>query len=74
MVAKALGQSIETSKATGFADDKNIPDWAKGAVAVLKQLGIVGGNGANAYDPAGNTTRAEAVTVLLKMLEQNSKS
>ncbi|GFZ94724.1 hypothetical protein GCM10008018_46360 [Paenibacillus marchantiophytorum] len=73
MIAKALGQSVEATMATGFADDKDIPGWAKGAVAAMKKLGIIEGKGADKFAPVNKTTRAEAVTVLLKMLAQKSK-
>ncbi|CAK4844825.1 unnamed protein product [Aphanomyces euteiches] len=73
MIAKALGLSSGATEASGFADDKDIPDWAKGAVAAIKNLGIIEGKGANQFAPGDKTTRAEAVTVLLKMLEQKSK-
>ncbi|WP_052487014.1 cadherin-like beta sandwich domain-containing protein [Gordoniibacillus kamchatkensis] len=73
MIAKALGQSIEEKAVTGFADDRDIPDWAKGAVAAMKKRGVIEGKGANAFAPGDKTTRAEAVTVLQKMLAQKSK-
>ncbi|WMT41194.1 Ig-like domain repeat protein [Paenibacillus sp. D2_2] len=72
MIAKALAQSIEEKTATGFADDKYIPDWAKGAVTAMKKLGIIEGKGTNQFAPNDKTTRAEAVTVLLRMLAQKS--
>ncbi|MNT07692.1 Endo-1,4-beta-xylanase A precursor [compost metagenome] len=73
MVAKALGQSATSASSTGFADDKNIPAWAKSAVAALKQLAIIEGKGLNEFAPAATTTRAEAVTVLLKLQAHKSK-
>jgi len=73
MIANALGQSTEENTPTGFADDKDIPAWAKGAVAAMKKLGIIEGKGTNEFAPGDQTTRAEAVTVLLKMLAQKSK-
>ncbi|QJD84724.1 S-layer homology domain-containing protein [Cohnella herbarum] len=73
MIAKALGQSINAATVTGFADDKDIPNWVKGTVAAMKKLGIIEGKGANAFAPGDKTTRAESVTVLLKMLVQKSK-
>ncbi len=68
MIAKALEQPVEAATATGFADDKDIPDWAKGAVGRLKKLNIMEGKSANTFAPKDKTTRAEAITVLLKML------
>ncbi|OAO89079.1 hypothetical protein AXX17_ATUG04700 [Arabidopsis thaliana] len=73
MIAKALGQTGESAAATSFADDKDIPDWARGAVAALKKLDIIKGKGANQFAPGDKTTRAEAVTVLLNMQEQKNK-
>ncbi|ULO06830.1 S-layer homology domain-containing protein [Paenibacillus sp. 19GGS1-52] len=73
MIASALKLTLETNAVTNFADDLNIPTWAKGAVAAVKKLGLIEGKGLNQFDPAGNTTRAEAITVLLKMLAQQSK-
>ncbi|WEK56260.1 MAG: glycosyl hydrolase 53 family protein [Candidatus Cohnella colombiensis] len=68
MIAVALGQSIEANAVTGFADDEDIPAWAKGSVAYLKQAAIMNGKGNNQFAPRDHATRAEAVTVILKML------
>ncbi len=73
MIAKALGQMDGAAAPSGFADDQDIPDWAKGAVAEMKKLGIIKGKGANEFVPGGKATRAEAVTVLLNMLAQMNK-
>ncbi|MCD9026426.1 GLUG motif-containing protein [Cohnella silvisoli] len=68
MVAKASGLSLEANVPTGFADDRDIPAWAKGAVAAIKKIGYIEGKGSNKFDPHAQMTRAEAVTVLLKVL------
>ncbi|GAA3403214.1 fibronectin type III domain-containing protein [Paenibacillus hodogayensis] len=73
MIAKALGLTIEANTATGFADEKDIPEWAKGAVAANKKLGIVEGKDLNRFDPNAKTVRGEAVTVLLKVRSHQSK-
>ncbi|MNG28247.1 hypothetical protein D3C84_1134840 [compost metagenome] len=70
MIANALKVSAEGNAATPFADDKVIPAWAKGSVATLKELGIVKGMGTNQFNPSAQTTRAEAVIVLMNMLDQ----
>lgn len=67
MIAKALSQTGGSAAVTGFADDKFIPDWSKGTVAAMKQAGIIEGKGSNTFAPSDKTTRAEAVTVMLKM-------
>ncbi|MEI7026997.1 S-layer homology domain-containing protein [Paenibacillus sp. y28] len=68
MIARALGQSTQASVATGFSDDSQIPGWAKGAVAAMKELGVLKGKEADAFAPDDHLTRAEAVAVLLRML------
>ncbi|MFC5700705.1 Ig-like domain repeat protein [Cohnella faecalis] len=72
IIAKAMAQTVEEKIATGFVDDNYIPDWAKGAVAFMKNLGIIQGKGTNQFAPNDKTTRAEAVTVLLRMVEQRA--
>jgi hypothetical protein len=73
MIAIALGQSIEANVVTGFADEEDIPAWAKGSIAYMKQAGIMQGKSDNEFAPQDHATRAEAVTVLLNMLVQMSK-
>ncbi|MRN53028.1 S-layer homology domain-containing protein [Paenibacillus monticola] len=70
ILAKALGKSTEVKPTTGFADDKDIPAWAKGSVDFVKHSGLVQGKGNNEFAPQDSATRAEAVTVLLKLLAQ----
>jgi hypothetical protein len=72
MIASALSLALESTTSTDFTDDKDIPEWAKGAVAAVKKLDLVEGKGTNEFDPNAKTTRGEAVTVLLKMLTQKS--
>ncbi|WP_256762071.1 InlB B-repeat-containing protein, partial [Cohnella sp. WQ 127256] len=73
IVANALMLVAEKGIATEFSDDKSIPNWAKGAIAELIKLGVMQGKNGNKFDANATTTRAEAVTVLLKMLAQASK-
>ncbi len=73
ILAKALGESTEVKVTTSFADDKDIPAWAKGSVDFVKQSGMVQGKGDNEFAPQDSATRAEAVTVLLKLLAQLNK-
>ncbi|MFC4302010.1 leucine-rich repeat protein [Cohnella boryungensis] len=73
MIAKALALKVEANTVTDFVDDADIPSWAKAQVAVLKNLGLISGNGTNKFAPNDKGTRAEAVTILLKMIAQKSK-
>ncbi|OPH50000.1 hypothetical protein BC351_36505 [Paenibacillus ferrarius] len=73
MIGGALGQSTAANASTDFADDKDIPAWAKASVSYVKQAGIVQGKSDNHFAPEDHATRAEAVTVLMNVLAQKSK-
>lgn len=66
MIANALGLPTEAYPSTAFADDAEIPAWAKNAVESIRQLGIVVGRGGNNFVPDGAATRAEAALMLLR--------
>ncbi len=68
MAARALDLSIEADVTTNFADDDEIPAWAKGAIEAMRQLAYIQGKNNNRFDPATNTTRAEAVIIILKLV------
>ncbi|WP_405171166.1 Ig-like domain-containing protein [Paenibacillus sp. FSL H8-0280] len=70
MVANALKVSTIGNDATSFSDEKSIPVWAKTSVAALKELGLVEGMGNNDFKPKSPTTRAEAVVILMNMLDK----
>lgn len=76
MIAKALNLTIAADAATSFSDNWVIQSWAKGAIAALKKLSIMGGKGGkggNAFDPNSKATRAEVASVLMKMLAQKGE-
>jgi len=54
---------------TSFADDADIPDWAKGYVAKAAQTQIIEGRSNNRFEPSSTATRAEAVVVLVRILQ-----
>ncbi|MGV2966977.1 Ig-like domain-containing protein [Paenibacillus sp. AGC30] len=70
MVANAIKVSITGNTTTSFADDKSIPLWAKTSVEALKELGLVEGMGNNDFKPKAQTTRAEAVVILMNMIDK----
>jgi methionine-rich copper-binding protein CopC len=69
MIAKALKLPLDANAQTGFADNADIPKWAKGAVKALREIGIVNGRSADKFVPNDTATRAEAVVMLLRMLD-----
>ncbi|MCM3631014.1 asparaginase domain-containing protein [Paenibacillus glycanilyticus] len=68
MIAKALKLTTAEDAVTSFADDADIPAWAKGAVKAVADKGIVQGRLNNRFVPDGTATRAEAITVIMKFL------
>jgi uncharacterized repeat protein (TIGR02543 family) len=68
MIGKAFELTLDPNAVTSFADDSLIPVWAKSAVAALKERGVVKGAGANTFNPRAQTTRAEAVVMLMNTL------
>ncbi|WP_341281142.1 S-layer homology domain-containing protein [Paenibacillus sp. FSL H8-0537] len=73
MIGKAFELPLDPNAVTSFSDDQLIPVWAKSAVAALKERGVVKGTGANTFNPRAQTTRAEAVVMLLNMLNLESE-
>ncbi|RAW15973.1 hypothetical protein DC345_10770 [Paenibacillus taichungensis] len=67
IISRALQLKVESSAHSTFADDEQIPLWAKAAVAGLQKSGLLNGKGLNTFAPKDNTTRAEAVNLLLSI-------
>lgn len=53
-----------------FADHEVIPDWALAQVQTVARHGLITGYPDDSFQPAGGTTRAEAVTMLEWLLDQ----
>jgi len=73
MIANALGFANNSKATTVFADDAEIPAWARAAVAAAVGNGLVQGVSGNKFAPNQTATRAESVVVLLRTLEFASK-
>ncbi|HHW36250.1 MAG TPA: leucine-rich repeat protein [Bacillales bacterium] len=69
MIARAHKLELESNTVTGFADDEAIPKWAKGSVEAIRELGITSGREGNKFVPDDKATRAEAATILFRMLD-----
>lgn len=72
IIANALklgGKTATTDGELDFADSEKIADYAKDAVAMLAELGIVNGYDDNTFRPSGFATRAEAAKMIYSMLK-----
>lgn len=69
MIARAVGATSKQTTSTGFVDDSEIPAWAKSAISSMKELGIISGRGDNSFAPQATATRAEAITLVMNLLQ-----
>jgi hypothetical protein len=71
MVVRASGLPTDNNEKTSYVDDADIPGWAKASIATAKKNGIIigGGKTVNTFAPQSLSTRAEAASVIVKMLK-----
>ncbi|OBZ16124.1 S-layer homology domain-containing protein [Bacillus sp. FJAT-26390] len=67
MIARAAGFDLTLNQTSTFSDEAQIPSWAKTAVTVSVDKALLNGRGNNRFVPLGDATRAEALTVILKL-------
>jgi len=53
----------------GFNDDDAIAAYAKDAVTLCFEIGVINGRDGNVFDPRGNATRAEAAAMLQRFIQ-----
>ncbi len=74
MVTRALGQVYEAKQEEGkdlpFTDNEEILDWMKGYVDMASKAGVVQGYPDNSFRPNKASTRAEAVVMVQRMLDE----
>jgi len=68
MVAKAANLTAGANTKT-FTDAAKVSAWAKDAVIATSSNGIINGYPDGSFKPQANATRAEAVTVIAKVLK-----
>ncbi|MNW24961.1 Endoglucanase precursor [compost metagenome] len=70
LLMRANGTNADTQAAEApFADRDSIPTWAEPAAAAAWQLGIVEGRSHGRFEPSEAASRAEAVTLILRMTQ-----
>lgn len=67
IIARAL--KLDGTAELSFADKSSIPAWAQNEIALLAELGIMTGNADGKFDPNRSTTRAEAMTVIIRVVD-----
>ena len=76
IIARALklyGIDKNEEQSLIFDDDASISNYAKDAIYLLKDLGIINGTGENNFTPLGNATRAQTAKMVCGIIEVVSK-
>ncbi|MFX3634800.1 MAG: S-layer homology domain-containing protein [Candidatus Pristimantibacillus sp.] len=63
-------EPADNGTVAGFKDKQSISDWAVEAVGQASKLGLVKGDSAGSFRPADKATRAEAATMLFRLMKQ----
>ena len=70
MLVRSLKPDNQSAGASlSFADSSEIPEWAKSSISFASSAGLVQGKEGNSFLPNDIASRAEAVTVIMRMLE-----
>jgi len=69
MIVKALGLELEAAESLSFSDNEGIPAFAKQQVATAVKHGLVQGLSNNKFGADQSASRAQAVTIILRALE-----
>ncbi|OME77398.1 hypothetical protein BK120_26110 [Paenibacillus sp. FSL A5-0031] len=69
MIARSLKLEDQKDKAANFTDNAKLPEWAKGAIGAVAAKGIMQGKEGGKFDFNAVATRAEVITILLRILE-----
>jgi hypothetical protein len=70
LVVRALKLDVSSTAALTFSDQDQIPDWAAPYVATAVKTGLIQGRDGNQFAPLENTTRAEAVKLILSAIHK----
>jgi Zn-dependent metalloprotease len=71
--AKAKGVKVEelvVTKQANFSDQNAMANWSKNFIDLAVSLELISGRTDGSFDPKGNATRAEAISVLKRLLDK----
>ncbi|MCR2807975.1 S-layer homology domain-containing protein [Paenibacillus soyae] len=76
MLMRVLGyeDKMASNPPLAYEDADQVPEWAYPAVAAASDMGIVKGRDNNKFAPGDYTTRAEAVTLILRIVDRISST
>jgi hypothetical protein len=73
LMAAAMKAQPPANKRINFVDSKDIPAWALDQVIVALEKGIISGYEDMTFKPARSASRAEACSMLVKMLQTRTE-
>ncbi|WP_270167326.1 S-layer homology domain-containing protein [Paenibacillus sp. SYP-B4298] len=68
LIARAAKLELGGLALPGFADAEELPSWAQTEIAAVAQAGLMQGKGKQRFDAQTPATRAEALTIIIKLL------
>ncbi|WP_260405396.1 S-layer homology domain-containing protein [Paenibacillus sp. 598K] len=74
MVMRTLDGNPDIGLKPTFEDSDSIAAWAQPSVAAAAEAGLLNGRGNNRFEPAANTTRAEAVVLILRLMDYKNSA
>jgi hypothetical protein len=72
MIVRSLGIAVDTQAKLNFADASEVPVWAVPYIAAALDNSLISGVGQNRFAPNKIATRAEAVTLIVNLLEMRT--
>lgn len=69
IASRMLNLRTDFIEEPSFKDTSSIPSWAKSHIVTATQNGLIKGQSGNMFSPRKSTTRAEAVTIMLRMID-----
>lgn len=72
MATRALDIELDLTLKPAFTDSDRIPTWAQPSIAIAAEEGLINGRSNNMFVPTDNATRAEAVVMILRLIDYNS--
>ncbi|MNP27427.1 Endo-1,4-beta-xylanase A precursor [compost metagenome] len=74
IVARALNLKSETNAILPYVDSDQIPSWGRAYATALYEAGLIEGRDNNLFAPNDQVTRAEAVTLLLRLAKYQTSN
>jgi hypothetical protein len=72
MIIKALGIKPEQNIKSGFIDDKDIPEWAKGYIIAAKKNNVIYGFDDKRFKPFEKCTREQLTAIIIRAFKFES--